>query len=340
VITGKGVTRFANHYMKSEISKEYDLGANLGIMDKKVLIECNYYNKINSGLIVMRDIPQFYLGGKMMYNIGKVSNQGVELSLKLEPFNTQNFNWYSDFTISFNKQKVLETGLEDEIVFFSSDFLIPKFVVSKEQALGSIYGYKYLGEWIKKDDTTHTINEVKSGGSKYYKQDTLMVKLTENDKVAIGKSIPDYTWHWSNTFTYKQLTLDILFYGVAGVNKFNSTRAATYIAATNPEILNFMQLSRTTLADENFYQSSYFIEDASFIKLKQVTLSYQIPRKVIKYGDLTVSVSVDNLLTFTKYTGYDPEASIETDNSFSDFAIDRGTYPVPRSMFFSLKFDF
>jgi hypothetical protein len=340
VYNGKAVTQFANHYLKSEISKEYNLGTNIGFFGNRILLQVDYYNKINSGLIVLRNIPQYFMGGKMMYNIGKVSNKGVELSLKLEPVNSPNFDWYSDFTISFNSQKVLETGPEENITFSSLDYLIPTFIVSKNKSLGDIYGYKYLGKWTSKDDTIKNIHVINYGGSKYYKEDTVNTQLNVNDKVPIGKSIPDYTWHWSNTFTYKQFSLDILIYGVAGVNKFNATKAATYIAATNRKISEFMKPGTANLASQIFYQSSYFVENASFIRLKQITLSYRIPQKLIKYGDLTLSVSMDNLLTFTKYSGYDPEASTYTDNSFSDFAVDRGAYPVPRSMFFSLKFDF
>jgi TonB-dependent starch-binding outer membrane protein SusC len=340
VYTGKGVVQFANHHLKSEISKEYNLGANIGLFGNKILLEMDYYNKINSGLIILRDIPQYYLGGKIMYNIGKISNNGIEFSLKLEPFNLQNFNWYSNFTISFSRQKVLETGPEEEIVFTSPDILIPKFVVSKDQELGNIRGFRYLGTWTSLDDSVHNIRVFKLAGGKYYKEDTLTSGLTEKDKVVIGNSIPDYTWHWSNSFTYKRFSLDILFYGVAGVDKYNATRAATYISATNREILNLMQPGNKTLTLLGFYQSSYFVEDAGFIRLKQITLSYTLPKKITRFGDLTFSVSADNLITFTKYTGYDPEASIYTDNSFSDFAVDRGAYPIPRSMYFSIKIDF
>ena len=218
-------------------------------------------------------------------------------------------------------------------------------------------GYKYLGKW---DNSTALISNgvINSGGSKYLKIDTTLTgidltdlsnllelnnlrnhPLNEKDKVNLGNSIPDYTWYWSNTLIYKNFSMDFLWYGVAGVSKYNATKAATYMAGTNREVNNFLQPGRTTLSDPNFYQSSYFVEDASFIRLKRITFTYLVPERFVKYGDLRLSVSFDNFLTITKYSGYDPEASIYTDNSFSDFAIDRGAYPVPKSVYFTIKLD-
>jgi len=85
-----------------------------------------------------------------------------------------------------------------------------------------------------------------------------------------------------------------------------------------------------------FYQSSYFVEDASFIRMKRLTFSYTFPKKIFNHADLRLSLSFENLITITKYSGYDPEASIYTDNSFSDMGVDRGAYPNPKSVFFSL----
>lgn len=335
IINGKSVSEFANHHLKSEISNEYNAGTNIKLFNDRVFLTADYYTKINSNLIIMRDIPYYYLGGKMMYNIGKISNNGWEFNLELEPVSTENFNWYSVFAISFNRQKVLDLGNENQINLSSTDLLIPDFVISENQALGNIYGYKYMGEWNSKVDEENR-HQTESNGSKYFKADTTTNSLGENDKVILGKSIPDYTWHWSNSFRYKNIFVDFLWYGVMGVSKFNSTKASTYMAGTNRGVTEFMQSGRKTLSDTVFYQSSYFVENASFIRLKQVTISYLLPKKIFKFGELKLSLSFENFFTFTHYSGYDPEASINTDNSFSDFGVDRGAYPNPKSVYFTI----
>ena len=107
---GKSVSQFANHLLKSEISNEYNAGTHINLLNNMVLFTADYYTKINSNLVIMQTIPYYYMGGKMMYNIGKISNNGLEFNLELEPVNTENFNWYTNFAISFNRQKVLEFG--------------------------------------------------------------------------------------------------------------------------------------------------------------------------------------------------------------------------------------
>ena len=167
----------------------------------------------------------------------------------------------------------MNLGEEKQINIYSSDLLVPVFTVNENQALGNITGFKYLGVWNNIDDSLkfykpanykHFLN---SNGGKYLKVDSTTTTMGQTDKVVLGKSIPDYTWHWSNTFRYKNFSVDFLWYAVMGVSKFNSTKASTFMAGTNREITKFMQPRNQTLLDSVFYQSSYFVEDASFIRL-------------------------------------------------------------------------
>jgi TonB-linked SusC/RagA family outer membrane protein len=334
---GKIITRFANHHLKSEISEEYNLGGSIKILKNRISLNAYYYRKNNSNLMILRDIPYYYMGGKLMYNVGLIYNHGMELNLELNIINNVHLSWSSEFSISFNQQVVKNTGPEKKIMFPSFQALIPSFSVEKGQKLGNILVYKFLGKW----DSVPSIYIFPIGKDKFLKIDTINKgKLTDADRVVCGNSVPDYTWHWSNSLQFGNFSLDFLFYGVAGVSKYNATKAATYMAATNRETKKLVAPFRYPLHYLEFYQSSYFVEDASFIKLKQISFSYLIPRKVLKFADIRLTVSLDNVLTFTKYSGYDPEVSIYTDNSFSDFAVDRGAYPIPRSVFFILRVDY
>ncbi len=153
----------------------------------------------------------------------------------------------------------------------------------------------------------------------------------------IGKSVPDYTWNWYNTFSYREFSIDILWYAVEGISKFNSTMASTYMAGTNRGVNTLINAGVDGIFDWRIYQSSYFIEDASFIRLKQVTLNYQPSWTFLKKMRATFSLSFENFITITKYKGYDPEATIYTDNNFSDNAIDRGAYPNPKAVYLSIS---
>jgi len=340
IINGRAVTQFANHYMKPEMINEYNIGINLGFLNKRIRLTADYYYKINDNLIIIRDIPNFYGGGRTMLNIGKIVNQGKEFSLDIDVVSTNDFLWSSSFALSTNRLRVKNIGRETQLEFYNSDVLIPQFEVKINEELGVIKGYKYLGVFTPEDKKANDIRYVNFIGGKYLNSDTTNRILNANDMVVIGKTLPDFTWHWLNTFTYKNISVELLWYGVMGVNKFNSTKAATFMAGTNREIMNFMQNGNKTLDYSTFYQSSYFVEDASFVRLEQFTIAYKFPEKLFKQADLKVALSFENFFTLTHYTGYDPEATIYTDNSFSDYAVDRGAYPNPKSIYFTLNLDF
>ena len=339
LLSGKAITQFSNHFMKPEMIEETNVGATLGLFGNRVRLSADYYTKISKDLIMIRDIPIYDGGGRMMINIAKVTNEGREMNLDLDIVATKNVQWTTSFGISTNKLRVNEIGEEDQLEFYNDDLLIPQFEIKKNEELGVIMGYQYLGDYTAEDKKIKDKRYANAGGGKYLNADTTDVIFNEKDKIKLGKTLPDYTWHWQNSFSLKGISLDFLWYGVMGVSKYNGTKASTFIGATNPETLLIMNKTNKSLTNKKFYQSSYFVEDASFVRLKRVTLAYLLPKKLFKAANMNLALSLENFLTLTKYTGYDPEATIATDNSFSDYAVDRGAYPNPKSVYFTLKLD-
>ncbi len=347
VINGKAVSQLANHFLKQEIINEYNFGTNVNMFNNRIKFTADYYLKNSTNLVIMRDIPLYYGGGRMFINLGKLQNTGIEFSLDADVINTANFEWLSSFAISTNRQRVSYIGDgQNQLNYYTSDVLVPEFEVKANEEVGVIKGYKYEGSWSDSDAFQQNKLGLKYpfvhvNGDKFAKNSNVhSVVLNDSDKVILGKTLPDYTWHWTNTFVYKNFSCEFVWYGVAGVSKYNATRAASYMAATNKGTLAFLKIGQSTLNDSAFYQSSFFVENASFIRLKQLTFAYCVPKKIYKIATLTLSLSFENLVTITPYSGYDPEASIYTDNSFSDFAVDRGAYPNPKSVYFTLKLDF
>jgi outer membrane receptor protein involved in Fe transport len=336
LVNSKSVSQLANHYIKPEMINEFDLGLNIDLLDKRIKLGINYYNKTNNNLAIIRDIPAYYGGGKAILNIGEVANIGKEINLDVEPIRTSKFLWVSSFSISFNKQEVKNAGQETKIKFYNIDELIPEFDVTVNEEVGVMKGFKYLGPWTSEDTKLKDKRYYKEAGGKYLKTDTTTTKIGTNDFVTIGKTLPDYTWHWNNQFIYKNFALEILWYAVIGVDKYNGTRASTYMSGLNTDIKEFVKRGDISMRNFTFYRSSYFVEDASFVRMKRLTFSYTFGKKVFNYAELKLSMSLENLITITKYSGYDPESSIYTDNSFSDLGVDRGAYPNPKSIFFSL----
>jgi hypothetical protein len=130
------------------------------------------------------------------------------------------------------------------------------------------------------------------------------------------------------------------WYAVVGVDKYNGTRATTYITGTSSNVRDMIADTLGFNRSSTFYKSSYFVEDASFLRLKTLTFRYEQPIKKPDGLGVEYAISFENLLTFTRYSGYDPEATIYTDNNFTDNAMDRGSYPNPMGVFLSVRLSF
>ncbi|MFC2137840.1 SusC/RagA family TonB-linked outer membrane protein [Bacteroidota bacterium] len=336
---GYSIDQLANHNLKHEEVTEYNFGINLSLFSKRFSLQTDYFNKNNTDLIINREIPIHYGGGNLFLNIGELENKGVDFELEIIPVSTTKLKWVSNANLSHNKQKIIKLDVQDTIIFTDNDILMPDFIIHKNGNLGDIYGYKYLGKYTNKDLLENDEEYTNVSGGKFYNPYTLDY-LTENDKVIIGNSAPDFYWNFNNSFDFKFFSIDMLWYGVFGIEKFNATRAASYIAGTNTE-LNELITDSIKLYNANYlYESSFFIENASFARLKSLTFTYYPEKYYFNKAKLKISLSIENLVTITRYKGYDPETTIYTDNSFTDSAVDKGAYPLPRSVFLSINLKF
>jgi hypothetical protein len=215
----------------------------------------------------------------------------------------------------------------------------PMFKVKEGSSMGDLYAYKVVGRWKSTDDKKNKLY-INRLGLKYYNPDTSTMFIDITDKIPYGNSIPKITWNFSNTFQYKSFGLDMVWYAVLDLNKFSLSRAATYISGVNRDIKHYVEDSIQAIKGGEFYQTNYFCEDASFIRLKTITLTYAPEKKILQKINYHVSFSLENILTITKFKGYDPEATTYTDNNFSDNAFDRGIVPIPKAFYFSAGITF
>lgn len=339
-IPGSYIANLANPDLSHEKVNEYNIGSELSLFKGRFIFNVDMFKKINEDLIIQRDIPYYYGGGFYFINIAKMKNEGLEYSFNIIPVKTRSFQWQMVFNYSQNNQYVLQLDTDSILYFNNTDVLYPDFIIKENERLGNITGYEYVG-YNKPIGTVVTDTTIKVWRNiQYRKHDTLNNTLTVDDKTVIGNSLPKFYLNWQHSFTYKNFELDILLYGVFGADKYNATKASTYMSGTNSEVKYIVADTMSHHRDAIFYESSYFIEDASFLRLKTVSFSYSPTKDIFKGVHAKFTVSVNNLITLTKYSGYDPEASIYTDNTFSDNAIDRGAFPNPKSVFFTLKLSF
>jgi hypothetical protein len=341
------ITQLANRTLRHEITEETDYGFNGSFFNKKVNLSFVLYKKNIEQLILVRQIPQYYGGlpnsaATNYVNVGAIEVNGKEYGIQATPVNTRNFSWSFNFNLSESEQKV--TKLNDSVPIAINNMFddpnSPVFKIKPGSSIGEIWGYKIVGRWTAEDTKKKSKQYVNRLGLKYYNADSSSRYIDINDKVIIGNSIPKFTWNFSNIFQYKSWGLEMAWYAVVNVKKFNMTRAATYITGVNREIREYIKDSLGVIKNGDFYQSNMFLDDAGFIRLKTVTLTFAPEKKIMKKVNYQVSISFENMITITKYRGYDPEATTYTDNNFSDNAIDRGNVPNPKACYVTVGLKF
>ena len=344
VVGGVYISNLANHYLKDEKVAEQNYGIEWAFLKNRIIFSADYYIKYNTNLLIQRDIPLYYGGGTFYQNIGEMKNSGVELSLDLIPVDRHDFGWMLRVGYSTNNQFITKLYEGEAISFNNVDVLYPDFYAEENQTLGAITGYSYQGLWdddIHSDEVNGYQKYFESYGLAFLKTDSLNPNgLTEDDKTVIGNSIPDFTCNWINMIRYKNFTCEMLWYAVIGVDKYNATKAATYLTGTNSAVRDIVLDTLDYLRFRYFYESSFFVEDASFIRLKTLSFTYTQPKKIASRIGIEYTLSFENLVTLTRYTGYDPEATIYTNNNFTDNAMDRGSYPNPQGIYFSINLSF
>lgn len=345
VVSGIQLGNPGNLNLKWETTKQSDVGLEVGLLKGKITLEGDYFVKNTSDLLLNQALPSYAGGGTQTKNVGEIQNKGFEISLGLNVSRSKDFNWTSNFNVSTVKNRVVSLGNIAPRIAQGTNVgagmsTTNEFMLVPGYSLGSYWGIKYLGTWKPKEAGEAALFNAKPGDSRYEDVNG-DGKITTDDFQIIGKGIPTTTAGWNNTFAYKALTLNVFFQGVFGIDKLNYTRGAAlsgsgdarqytlseikgrYVPGVN-ETSDIPAFSSTNVV---YTQSSRFIENGNYIRLKNVSLSYSLPASINKRGNFRVFVSATNLLTITKYKGIDPESSNIGSGTDTAQGIDYGAYP-------------
>lgn len=325
---------------------QVDGGIDLGLFKNRISIIADYYYKRTTDLLLTRTVAgtsglsDFYNGqASVVYqNIGEVSNQGIELYV-----NSQNttgaFKWNTILIWAKNTNKILSLGQGvDQIIPVISAPSIAKV----GYPLGSFIVYKTDGI-IQQGDKALTPQQNKSpGGQKYQDINGDGVITQAGDRVVISNQ-PGFTTGLTNTFNYKGFDLTVFFQASIGGKLYNANRAnlelATGYVNGSDVLLNRWTPTNTNTDVKAAFQdpaitiSDRFIEDATYYRLKNISFGYTIPKSVlsrVNISSLRIYVSAQNAFTWTKYTGYDPEVSLNG-QSLINKGVDSGVYPNNKS---------
>ncbi|REG89075.1 SusC/RagA family TonB-linked outer membrane protein [Winogradskyella sediminis] len=355
----------SNPDLKWESSYQTNVGLDLGLFNGKVSLSVDYYNIDTKDLIMVdRGLP-WYLGfynDEILKNVGEVNNKGFEISINSRNIVKDDFSWTTDLVFSRNKNTV-ETLINGDDYFQNgapSYFSVSNTALLREgEEVGLFYGYDYAGVYQGGafPEGTATIAGGVAGDPLFLDLDE-SGDISNDDRKVIGNPNPDFTWGITNTFSYKNFDLNIFFQGSQGGEIFNMTNVqlnngdanTTYDYYNNAWTPTNTNTDQPRAGNNSFREiSSRFVEDGSYVRLKNIAIGYTFPSDLIEdlgVQSLKLSVSAQNLLTFTNYSGLDPEVNYfgaaGNNNTASNTVrgFDFGNYPTVRSFSFSLSAKF
>lgn len=337
-----------NPDLKWETTEQKNIGLEYRLRDDILHGSFDYFIKDTRDLLFWQGLPMYIGGGSQLTNIGHVRNSGWDFSIGSSPFRSENFYWNTDFNLSYVKNKIIKLIGEGDILhdpnvgWGMTSFA--EFILREGESMGALLGLQYLGTWKENEREEATKYGNRPGDSKYADLNN-DYNIDTEDNTIIGYTLPKYTAGWNNTINFKGVELNVLLQGVFGFDKLNllygasmansgDARQATHVDVLKryiPGINETSDIPAFSSTNTNILQSSRFISRGDFLRIKNVSLAYTIPKSFTRQiASIRLFAAVTNLYTFTKYNGMDPETSNIGSGSDAGQNIDYGGYPIPR----------
>tara|TARA_R110002049_G_scaffold309284_1_gene520089 strand:+ start:11632 stop:15054 length:3423 start_codon:yes stop_codon:yes gene_type:complete len=337
-IAGVAPSRIPNPDLKWETSEQLNFGLDFGFLNSRITGSIDYYKKSNKDLLLNLPIPSTSGFSVLASNVGQVDNSGFEFMLSTHNL-TGDLQWSTDLNFSFSKNEVISLGNIPEIIQSNAQI---NSLIRPGEALYSYFGTKAIGIFQEGQAPIAAQPGIVPGNPIWLDVNEDDV-INDQDRIVLGNPYPDFTFGVNNSLSYKNFKLNVFFDGALGQELMNfATYDALYPNDTFRNRLAEPWLNRWTPdnptntwpsgLNPSTYQgsqsNSYLIEDASFVRLKNVQLTYAVPMDNINFiNSLDIFVGGQNLLVITDYSGFDPDV-----NSLgqSGVRIDRNAYPSSR----------
>jgi TonB-dependent starch-binding outer membrane protein SusC len=372
---GLKVSSLANPNLKWEKTNQFNVGVDVGLFNNRVNLSAEFYNSVTRDMLLFVPVPDITGFSTQLTNIGKMRNRGVELNISSKNL-TGAFTWTTDFNISRNRNKVLQLGPGNAPIQYVDNVVTVRTEVG--QPVSNFYGYIFDGVFKNQAEVdAYPHHASTTPGDPKVRDVNGDGKISDADRTTLGNYQPDFTAGITNTVGYKGFELSFLFQGSFGgeIANNNVRYLGTWDNGRNffESMYNYWR-SESNPGDGKHFKpsvnylglqkqfSSYWVEDASFVRLRNVRVSYALPAKwasKLKVSSARVYVNAENVHLWSKYTGYDPEnttygttsysSSMETSGSYSSGnapvpgafqGVDYGSYPLPRVITVGIKADF
>jgi TonB-linked SusC/RagA family outer membrane protein len=342
-----------NPNVRWESVKQFNVGADIALLGQRLNLTLDAYLKNTSDMLVPMSVP-ITTGYSDVYvpsiNAGEVQNRGVELTLSSRNL-TGVLSWDTDFNISYNQNKVMK--MNDGIALFTGgDINMTKVQVSAEgKPVNTFYGYVTNGIFQTQEEVNNYAVQVPGGtapGDIRFRDLDNNGVINADDRTYIGNPFPNWSFSMNNSLSYRDFDLQIFLQGVADVDIYNANRiwqeSMSIPQNQTTKVLDRWRgegtsnsVPRAVYSDPNMNvrHSDRFIEDGSYLRLKNLTLGYTLPADLTRKAYLSKArlyLSAQNLFTLTHYSGFDPEVGAG--------GVDLGTYPVTRTVSLGLNIQF
>ncbi len=336
-------SRMGNSGLSWESTQSFNVGVDFGFLNNRINGNIDFYTSKTTDLLLQRNLPKISGYSNVYMNMGETANKGLEITINSKNISTKDFTWSTSLVWSWNKNEI------KDLYGDGKDDLGNRWFIG--HPISVIYDYEMEGIWqkdeIERGDHLNHDPQAQAGDVKIRDIDGDGKITPEGDKTIQGQTSPKWIGGLTNTFSYKNITLSIFIQTVQGLKRNNSLLAMAsdemgrrnstlevgYWSESNPTN-EFRSLSKTS----NRWGYG-FPRDASFTRVKDITLSYQFPAKITKalnINALTIYASGRNLFTFTDWIGWDPESDI-TQRGWGGY---ENNYPMTKSMVFGLNVTF
>lgn len=349
---------FSNLDLGWEKNKQFDVGLDMGVLDDRIGLALDFYNR-NSNIILSTDIPS--INGKaatVIQNVGNVRNRGLELTLNTVNIDSK-LKWNTNFNISFNRNQIV--SLASGQTQLANQGVVRNYV---GRPMGDFYLYLVEGTFNNQGDIDNYPKLGSQGIGDLRYRDVSGPdgvpdgRITADDQIRAGNYQPDFVYGFGNTFTYSNFDLNILLDGSYGAEIYRSQELALNLgrwlengseqslerwrSESDPGNGKFHRAGTTNLSS-NIAASTRYLYDASFLRIRNITLGYTLPAvlaQTIRVQRLRLYATGQNIYTFTKAGGFhNPQANGAGDNATNN-GVDNGTYPISRNLSLGLNLTF
>ena len=340
-----------------ETTAQLNVGVDLQMFNGRLGVVADYFKKNTYDLLIQEQLPLYAGAGGIFRNLGEVVNSGYELGITATVVDRGPFSWYTNFNASFLDNEVISIG-DRERLFLDGDAgagltNLPENVIQPGSTLASYWGLNYLGVWGS-DQATEAAVFGRVPGDSRFEDINDDGQINGDDYQIIGSAIPTRLFGWNNTLTYGNFSLNVFFQSMMGYDKWNFSYATAILASADAREVTHADIANQWVADVNEgsdipafsatdqpeIQSSRFIESGNFVRLKNLSLTYNLPNDLLGWMNGSVMLGATNLLTFTNYRGIDPESFSNRQGAGVAQGADGGSYPNSKTYILGLNLTF